>query len=143
GILFGMIFEALSSIVQQFVVHADRIQKSLKRGFATATDLADALVINKGIPFREAHHIAGRLVALCSNQGISLEQASESLRSSVNEVLVDSVFYQKAINETISVERKVSRGGTAKKRVVEQIEIAKSDLKKVQQRPIVAPTLEF
>lgn len=143
GIQCSLIIEALTSMVQLFIVHPQRIRKSLERGFATATDLADALVVNKGIPFREAHHIVGQLVGICSKEGYTLNNAPESVRSSVNQALADSDFYNDAISEEISVERKVSRGGTAKHRVVEQIKLAKQELKKLQNRSIVAPKLDF
>src|SRR5690606_783932 len=114
----------LTAMVSQFVVRPERIRRSLAQGYATATDLADALVSNKGIPFREAHHIAGRLVAVCAEKGVSLEEASIDLRSSVHEALADDNFYTEAVREETSVERKVSRGGTARHRVIEQLDRA-------------------
>lgn len=101
---------------------------SLSRGFACATDLADALVSEKKIPFREAHHIVGRLVGQCAAAGITLEEANAAMRSSVSEALLDEAFYRSAIDYNRSADRKVSRGGTARARQMEQIALAKRAL---------------
>lgn len=106
----------------------EKMKGSLSRGFACATDLADALVSEKQIPFREAHHIAGRLVGLCAEQRITLEEADAQLRSSVSAVLADEEFYRSAIDFNRSADRKVSRGGTARARQLEQIKLARQAL---------------
>ncbi|KAL7426398.1 hypothetical protein ACHAXH_000440 [Discostella pseudostelligera] len=84
-----------------------------------ATDLADYLV-RKGVPFRETHHISGACVRLAEEQGISLDTLTfEQLQQ------IDSRFEEDVMQvwdyET-SVERKCSTGGTARARVLEQIE---------------------
>lgn len=139
----SMIVEALTAMVGQFIVHPERIRRSLGQGYATATDLADALVARKDIPFREAHHIAGRLVALCAEKGIPLDSASADLRASVHEALADDDFYQEAVREETSVERKVSRGGTARHRILEQIEHAKKALQQGRDGAASPPSLDF
>lgn len=139
----SMIVDALTAMVSQFVVRPERIRRSLAQGYATATDLADALVSNKGIPFREAHHIAGRLVAVCAEKGVSLEEASIDLRSSVHKALADDNFYTEAVREETSVERKVSRGGTARHRVIEQLDRAAAELEKRKAITVSAPSLDF
>lgn len=138
-----MIAEALKAMVSQFTVHPERITRSLAKGYATATDLADALVLKKGIPFREAHHITGRLVGLCAEKGLTLDEASIELRSSVHEALADESFYREATALETGVERKVSRGGTARFRVMEQLDRAAAELENRKMISVVAPSLDF
>jgi argininosuccinate lyase len=130
-------------MVSQFTVHPERITRSLAKGYATATDLADALVLKKGIPFREAHHITGRLVGLCAEKGLTLDEASIELRSSVHEALADESFYREATALETGVERKVSRGGTARFRVMEQLDRAAAELENRKMISVVAPSLDF
>ena len=56
-------------------INKDKMLKACKKGHLTATDLADYLV-NKGIPFREAHHITGRAVALAESKSVDLSDLS-------------------------------------------------------------------
>jgi argininosuccinate lyase len=84
-----------------------------------ATDLADYLV-RKGVPFRETHHISGACVRLAEESGVSIDTLTlEQLQN------IDARFEADVLNVwnyEVSVERKSSIGGTAKARVVEQIE---------------------
>jgi argininosuccinate lyase len=63
-------------MVQEMSINPARMEEDAERGFATATDLADGLAM-EGIPFREAHEIVGRLVALCEEKGCTLSEAPE------------------------------------------------------------------
>ena len=87
-------------------------------GFLTATDMADYLAL-KGVPFREAHEITGKTVAYCVAKGKALEELS------LPEMKKISGKFDRKIFDYISVESSVQRkdvyGGTAKKRVLEQI----------------------
>lgn len=89
-----------------------------KEGYLTATDMADYLVL-KGIPFRDAHEITGKTVALCIRKDIALDQLP------FKELKKISKRFDKDIYEYISIERSVQRkdvhGGTAKKQVMKQI----------------------
>ncbi len=62
----------LPELLDHLDVRADRMAGALRDGFVLATDLADALV-ERGVPFREAHHVVGRAVALCLDRGVRLE----------------------------------------------------------------------
>ncbi len=115
---------ALSALADGIEFRRDRLTRSLSEGFALATDLADALVTQKAVPFREAHHIAGRLVGLCAERGLTLETADQKLRAEVSELLTDESFYRAAIHMASSTDRKQSRGGTARARQEEQISLA-------------------
>ena len=52
------------------------MRKAAGAGYSTATDLADWLVRTLGLPFREAHHVTGRIVALAENKAVPLAQAA-------------------------------------------------------------------
>ena len=88
-----------------------------------ATDLAEYLV-RKGVPFRETHHIAGRVVALSENSGIPMSQLSPQQLQAV-----DPRFGPDALdvfNRERSVEMKNALGGTSKSAVQEQLRVLKA-----------------
>ncbi|ETI23179.1 argininosuccinate lyase [Cladophialophora carrionii CBS 160.54] len=84
-----------------------------------ATDLADYLV-RKGVPFRETHHISGRVVALAEKEGIPMDKLSLQQLQGVDKRFSDDVM--QAFNYESSVEKRTVLGGTSKKSVEEQIE---------------------
>lgn len=94
------------------------IEQLGKEGYLTATDMADYLVL-KGIPFRNAHEITGKAVALCIGKDIALDQLP------FKELKKISKRFDKDIYEYISVQASVQRkdvhGGTSKKQVLKQI----------------------
>jgi len=95
-----------------------KVEKLAASGFLTATDLADYLVL-QGVPFREAHEITGKTVALCLDTGKTLEQLT------LKEFQKFSKKIKKDVFDTLSIEQSVKRkqvyGGTAPNRVKEQI----------------------
>ena len=84
-----------------------------------ATDLADYLV-RKGVPFRETHHISGRVVALAEEQGVPMDKLSLQQLQDVDKRFSDDVMG--AFDYESSVEKRTVLGGTSKKSVEEQIE---------------------
>ena len=64
---------AMTGMVEDLTPDADRMKAAAGAGYATATDLADWLVRELKVPFREAHHIVGKIVALASGRGAPLE----------------------------------------------------------------------
>ncbi len=96
----------------------DRMHKALKLGFLNATELADYLAA-KGVPFREAHHVAGSAVALAEQKGVGLEDLSleelKTLSTEINEDVFAILGYEAAMA------RRNTPGGTAPQRVREQI----------------------
>ncbi len=87
-------------------------------GFLTATDLADYLV-RKGVPFRRAHEITGKTVAWCLDHGKTLSQMTLPELRRMSRKFEEDVFEHITIEK--SVEGKAAYGGTAKKRVQQQI----------------------
>ncbi|EXJ62964.1 argininosuccinate lyase [Cladophialophora yegresii CBS 114405] len=84
-----------------------------------ATDLADYLV-RKGVPFRETHHISGRVVALAEKEGVPMDRLSLQQLQGVDKRFGDDVM--QAFNYESSVEKRTVLGGTSKRSVEEQIE---------------------
>src|SRR5665647_883043 len=105
-----------------------RMADSGSRCSATpATDLADWLVRTLKIPFREAHHITGRIVAKASAAGVALHRLPLSVMREIEPRIGDDVFSVLSVDR--SVKSRVSFGGTAPKNVKAQ---AKKWLKKLE-----------
>ena len=68
----SMCLRVIPPMLDRLVVHRDRTRRAAEGGYANATDLADYLV-GKGIPFRDAHEVTGRLVRLAMERGVPLE----------------------------------------------------------------------
>ncbi|TPQ52830.1 argininosuccinate lyase [Prosthecomicrobium hirschii] len=80
-------------------------------GYATATDLADWLVRRLGIPFREAHHVTGRIVALASSREVGLDQVTLAEMQAIHAGITDEVYSVLTVER--SVASRTSFGGTA------------------------------
>jgi argininosuccinate lyase len=87
-------------------------------GFATATDLADWLVRVPKLPFRSAHHVTGRLVAMAESRGVDLVDLSLEEMRSVEPGITADVF--SVLSVEASVASRTSFGGTAPQNVREQ-----------------------
>ena len=83
------------------------MEASAKRGFTNATDAADYLV-NHGVPFRDAHGIVGRLVLLCLDKGISLDELPLSEYKEISPVFEEDIY--EAISMKTCVEKRVTLG---------------------------------
>ena len=101
-------------MIREMKFQPEKMQASLNRGFATATDLADYLVNDKKIPFREAHEHVGKLVSLCVQRNRTLADIDESDRASISEHFVGDSYFE-AISLVKSTEKKNVYGGTARK----------------------------
>ena len=89
-------------------------------GFSTATDLADWLVRILGLPFRDAHHITGSLVALAEKQGCDLPDLTLEQMQSEHAGITTDVFNVLGVDN--SVNSRMSYGGTAPVQVRAQVE---------------------
>jgi argininosuccinate lyase len=124
--LLMLSLRALAGMVESTRFEADRMRAAAEAGFATATDLADWLVREAGVPFREAHHIVGRTVAAAEERGVGLAELDlDSLRGI--DPRIDESAYA-VLTVEASVRSRTSYGGTAPVRVREQIERAKRAL---------------
>jgi argininosuccinate lyase len=87
------------------------LKKAAGSGYATATDLADWLVRVLGMPFREAHHVTGRIVGLASAKNIDLEKLTLQEMQGVEPRITDEIFTVLGVSN--SVKSRTSYGGTA------------------------------
>ena len=121
--------QATTDIIKGLVVNKDNMLKALNSGFPNATDLADYLVKELNIPFREAHHITGTIVKIAEDKGLALEELSLKDMQKVCENIKQNVF--EFIKMDNSLNSRKSYGGTAPVRVKEAIKEAKKTLKKM------------
>jgi len=116
--------EILKETLRTMTINKEKMLKACKKGHLTATDLADYLV-KKGIPFREAHHITGKAVALAEKKGVDLSDLSlEELKSIDNRIENDL-----DLSLENSMKSRKSYGATAPERVKEQIKYFEKFLK--------------
>jgi argininosuccinate lyase len=91
------------------------MQAAAAGGHATATDLADWLVRALGLPFREAHHVTGRIVAAAEAAGVTLEKLPLEAMQAVHPAITAEVFSVLSVES--SVRSRSSYGGTAPQNV--------------------------
>jgi len=106
---------AMTGMVADMVPDEAKMKKASGEGYATATDLADWLVRTLNIPFRQAHHITGRIVALASEKNVPLHRLDLAAMQEVEPKITQDVF--SVLSVTNSVKSRVSYGGTAPKNV--------------------------
>jgi argininosuccinate lyase len=130
---------AMTGMVGDLVANRDRMRASAAAGFSTATDLADWLVREANIPFRDAHHITGQVVALAEQKGCGLEGLTiEDFK--VIDQRIDSRIH-KVLSVEASVASRKSYGGTAPENVLAQAARWKELLtgEKVEPRKVKKP----
>ena len=118
--------EALEGMIETIEFVPQRMADAAAQGFSTATDLADWLVREAGVPFREAHHITGRAVKAAEDQGCDLDQLALEVLKAIDARIDERVF--DVLSVDASVRSRVSYGGTAPERVREQVAAAKERL---------------
>jgi len=106
---------AMAGMVADLEPDASRMKKAAGEGYATATDLADWLVRTLMIPFREAHHITGRIVAKAADEGVALHRLPLAAMQAIEPRINDGVFSVLSVDR--SVKSRTSYGGTAPKNV--------------------------
>jgi len=107
--------EAMAGMVTDLTPDAARMKAAAGAGYATATDLADWLVRTLKMPFREAHHVTGRIVAAAEAAGVSLEKLPLERMQAIEPRITKAVFAVLPVER--SVESRVSFGGTAPRNV--------------------------
>lgn len=110
---------AMTGMVADMTANQDTLRSAAASGFSTATDLADWLVRTLGMPFREAHHVTGSLVAMAESTGVDLPELSLDQMQSVNSNITQDVFSVLTVEN--SVASRMSYGGTAPAQVRAQI----------------------
>ena len=119
--LLALSIAAMTGMVAETRFRTERMLAAAELGYATATDLADWLVRQANIPFREAHHITGAAVKLAESRGVALDQLPLGDLQAIDPRIDDRVF--SALSVEASVAARASHGGTApaevRKRVAE------------------------
>ncbi len=118
---------AMTGMVRDLEPDLPRMRKAAGEGYATATDLADWLVRTLKMPFREAHHVTGRIVAKAAEAGVALDALPLGSMQAIEPRITKAAFGVLSVDN--SVKSRVSLGGTAPKNVRAQ---AKRWLKKLK-----------
>ncbi len=118
-----LVIPATAAMARDMVADPKAMHALTTRGFLTATDFADWLVREKGLPFREAHHVTGRLVGLAEDRGCDLAELSLDEMREVDRRIDASVY--DVLTVEASVASRSSYGGTAPERVAEAVNVAR------------------
>lgn len=110
---------AMEGMVRDMTANREALRAAASAGFSTATDLADWLVRELGLPFREAHHVTGALVALAEKKGCDLPDLSLAELQTGHAGITQEVYSVLGVDN--SVASRVSYGGTSAERVREQV----------------------
>jgi len=110
---------AMTGMVSDMTANRDVLRAAAASGFSTATDLADWLVRRLGLPFRDAHHVTGTLVAMAEKAGIDLPDLTLPQMQGVHAGITAEVFEVLGVDN--SVRSRMSYGGTSPVRVAEQV----------------------
>jgi argininosuccinate lyase len=121
--LLALSLAAMTGMIETIEFRTDRMRDLAESGFATATDLADWLVREAGVPFREAHHITGRAVKLAEERGCRLDALPLDDLQGVDQRITESVY--SVLSVDASVASRTSYGGTAPSEVRQRIAEAK------------------
>jgi argininosuccinate lyase len=117
----------LAGALKTLSVNTERLQANLEAGMMAA-DAADYLV-EKGIPFREAHHIIGEVVRMADSKGVPLDQLSLADLRSIHTGFDQGIY--EAFDPQRSVELRRAKGGTAPKAVQEQMEVCRKVMEEI------------
>ncbi|HEL2050858.1 TPA: argininosuccinate lyase [Streptococcus suis] len=117
--------DILAGMLQSMTVHKERMAQSTEKDFANATELADYLA-SKGLPFRQAHEIVGKLVLECSKAGYYLQDVPLERYQELSPVIGPDIYT--ALESETAVSRRNSLGGTGFESIRQQIQQAKAQI---------------
>jgi argininosuccinate lyase len=124
-----LMIAAMTGMVGDMVVNAAAMKKAAGAGYSTATDLADWLVREAGLPFRDAHHATGRAVALAQARKLPLDRLPLEELQQINPAITEGVYSVLSVQN--SVKSRTSFGGTAPTQVRRQIRYWRKRLDKL------------
>jgi argininosuccinate lyase len=110
-----LMLAAMTGMIADLQPQAEAMKRAASRGYSTATDLADWLVREAGVPFRDAHHITGRVVARAEADAVRLDELPLAAMQAIDARIDISVFSVLTVDS--SVASRVSYGGTAPQNV--------------------------
>ncbi|HEM5050560.1 TPA: argininosuccinate lyase [Streptococcus suis] len=117
--------DILAGMLQSMTVHKERMAQSTEKDFSNATELADYLA-SKGLPFRQAHEIVGKLVLECSKAGYYLQDVPLERYQELSPVIGPDIYT--ALESETAVSRRNSLGGTGFESIRQQIQQAKAQI---------------
>ncbi|MEK0400704.1 argininosuccinate lyase [Streptococcus suis] len=117
--------DILAGMLQSMTVHKERMAQSTEKDFSNATELADYLA-SKGLPFRQAHEIVGKLVLECSKAGYYLQDVPLERYQELSPVIESDIYT--ALESETAVSRRNSLGGTGFESIRQQIQQAKAQI---------------
>jgi len=126
--LLALSLAAMTGMVETMGFAPERMRALAESGHATATDLADWLVREADVPFREAHHIVGGAVKLADDKGVSLADVPLADLQAIDARISESVY--NVLTVDASVASRTSHGGTSPAQVRARIAEAKAALEK-------------
>ena len=123
-----LMLAAMTGMVGDMEINTASMKRAAGSGYSTATDLADWLVREAGLPFREAHHVTGRAVAAAEARKVSLERLSLEKLQEIDSRITADVF--SVLSVAASVKSRSSFGGTAPQEVRRQVRYWRKRLKR-------------
>ena len=123
-----LMLAAMTGMVGDLEINTSAMKKAAGAGYSIATDLADWLVRELGMPFREAHHVTGRAVALAESKKVGLEKLSLEELQSIHPAITGDVFSVLSVQKSVASRK--SFGGTAPVEVRRQVRYWKKRLAK-------------
>jgi argininosuccinate lyase len=123
--LLALSIAAMTGMVASATFRTERMRAAAEAGFSTATDLADWLVREAGLPFREAHHVTGRAVKLAEERGVALDALALDDLQAID-ARIDARVYD-VLSVDASVASRTSFGGTAPANVRAAIAAAREE----------------
>jgi argininosuccinate lyase len=128
---------AMAGMVGECEFDEERMRAAAASGYSTATDLADWLVREAGVPFREAHHITGRAVKAAEKRGCMLDALPIEVLREIDARIDERVY--DVLSVYASVRSRTSYGGTAPERVREQVAADRASLRGASRRSNPVP----
>jgi argininosuccinate lyase len=125
--LLGLSIAAMTGMIETVTFRTDRMRGLAESGFATATDLADWLVREGNVPFREAHHITGRAVAAAEAAGVQLADLPIETLKAIDARIDERIYAVLTVDASVASRR--SHGGTAPDQVRVRIAQAQKSAK--------------
>jgi argininosuccinate lyase len=117
--------EVTATVLRNMRVREDRMRAAASQGYLNATELADYLT-RKGMPFREAHEAAGRIVLHAIERGVELQDLALDEMRAVSSLIEEDVYRALTLENTLAT--KSQTGGTSPERVTEALAVARSSL---------------
>jgi argininosuccinate lyase len=121
---------AMTGMVEDLEPNVEAMRAAAAGGYSTATDLADWLVRTQGLPFREAHHLTGRIVAAAEAKGLALDKLPLADMQAVSPHVTETVYSVLSVQS--SVKSRTSFGGTAPQNVRK---MARGWIKRLERAP--------